>query len=85
MENELIKGRAGTSIKISGEKIIIKKGIGKDESIILKSSITFVESKKSIYDIPFLEKTLVIRADGKTYKIKRLPAKSAEQLKSFLI
>lgn len=83
--NQEIKGRGGSLIKITNDEITIKKGILKGEMSFKKSDISLIEIKKSAYDLPFLEKTLIFQVNGKQYKIKHLPAKKAEQLKSSLI
>ncbi|MEA2064822.1 MAG: hypothetical protein U9O66_00810 [Patescibacteria group bacterium] len=83
MINEKIKGRGGSSIEIIDDTINIKKKAFKGEIFFNKSDISSIEIKKSIYDLPFFEKTLIFQIGSKKYKIKRLPSKKLKEFKNF--
>lgn len=84
MQNFIIQGRAGSLVEIINDNVRIKTGVGKNEINIKKQSVDSYEIKRSIYDFPFLEKTLIIVSGGKKYKIKRLPAKKIIDIKLFI-
>jgi len=82
---ETFNGRAGSSITIGDKIITIKTRIGGPETTIAIDRISSTSVCRSMCDLPFLEKTLVITADGKTYKIKRLSMKLIESVRSKIL
>jgi len=85
MQLNKIKGRGGVLGEINGDIVTVRKGFLKGKISFNKSEISSMEIKKCIYDLPFLEKTLIFRVGNKQYKLKRLPAKQISQFQSSLI
>lgn len=67
----MYKARSGYQVSISPQSVRLVKGM----SVVSfnRDSISEVSIKSSMYDLPFLERTIVIRLNNKKkYTIKRL-------------
>lgn len=73
------KSRSGYKVTVVKESITLER-LNRSVSFN-KSDISEVYLKRSIYDLPFFESTIVVRLNsGKKYSIKRLPKKDATRI-----
>lgn len=69
---------------VEGLRVTFEKtffGFVYHRDVFFKEEISGVITKRSVYDIPFFEKTVIIRMrDGRKIKVNQLPSKQAETL-----
>jgi predicted mannosyl-3-phosphoglycerate phosphatase (HAD superfamily) len=76
-----IKNRIGRTIEITPEFVRMETMYSMREQIIPRQSITTFQLNRSVYDLPFLEKTVTLfTVDGKKHAMKHLKTKDAEQI-----
>ena len=81
------KSRTGSKITIYDDKIVVAdKSFGREKiRSMSRDQIDSISTLRSTYDLPFLEKTVIIQTEsGKKFKIKRLPFKDAVKIQSIL-
>ena len=72
-------------LRIYPKRLVIDQRMGKDEKVIPIEEITEIGTNKSMYDMPFMEKSLSIVAQGKKYVLRRLSKGNADKAKDFII
>jgi len=79
-----IQGKEGSVLIINEEWVIVKEGYSTPEIRLKKDDIEEVKVIKGNYDRSFMEKSVIIKARGQAYEVRRLLARDAEQAELLL-
>jgi hypothetical protein len=80
------KARAGYTIAINGSIITLSRSHKGSTTIFQIDEVSEVKANRSVYDLPFLEKTITFYLkSGKKYAVKRLPSKAAQEIQDHVI